>query len=164
MLGLSPSPQFISVHVRHGDFGEWCIGDDKTKCYAPLRTWEKHAEEVRVELRQRGVRGALPVIVTSDETSETWWADVAAKGWHRVDHGALRTAERFGRWYPVFLDAAIQSSGTGFLGTMKSTMSLLAKRRVEDWQNGVGRMVVWNPFNEHPSSVLRKSINTTDEN
>jgi hypothetical protein len=148
-------PPFISMHVRHGDFGEWCVSADKSKCYAPLRTWERHAEAVRAALVARGVRGALPVLVTSDEADEAWWAAVAAKGWHRVDHGALRTAERYGRWYPVFLDAVIQSSGTGFLGTMKSTMSLLAKRRVEDWQNGVAQLIEWNAWNEHPEAVAR---------
>jgi hypothetical protein len=103
------------------------------------------------------VTGSLPVIVTSDESDEAWWSQVAAKGWHRVDHDALQTAARYGRWYPVFLDAVIQSRGTGFLGTMKSTMSLMAKRRVEDWQNGVARMVQWNAFNEHPEAVQRSA-------
>ena len=32
----------------------------------------------------------------------------------------------------VFIDAWIQSSGVGFLGTAQSTMSLLAMRRVQD--------------------------------
>lgn len=33
--------------------------------------------------------------------------------------------------------------GTGFVGTEGSTMSLLARRRVEDWNGGVTRTVKW---------------------
>jgi hypothetical protein len=160
VLGLRAGvtiPPFISMHVRHGDFGDWCVGLEKSKCYAPLSTWSRHVDEVRAHLRQRGVRGSLPVVVTSDEDDEAWWAEVSAKGWYRVNHVELQTAEKYGKWYPVFLDAVIQGSGTGFLGTMKSTMSLLAKRRVEDWQNGVGQMVQWNAFNEHPEVISKRS-------
>lgn len=43
--------------------------------------------------------------------------------------------------YPIFIDAVIQSRGKGFVGTMSSTMSLLAMRRVQDWNDGVGKMI-----------------------
>ena len=39
--------------------------------------------------------------------------------------------------YPVFIDAVLQSSGIGLIGTHGSTMSVLAGRRVHDWYNGV---------------------------
>jgi hypothetical protein len=45
--------------------------------------------------------------------------------------------------YPIFIDAIIQSNGDGFIGTDRSTMSLLARRRVESWRNGVTRTVKW---------------------
>jgi hypothetical protein len=45
--------------------------------------------------------------------------------------------------YPVFLDAVIQSNGAGFVGTHRSTMTTLARRRVELWHNGPTRVVRW---------------------
>lgn len=81
------------------------------------------------------------VLLTSDESDPAWWADVKEMGWSFVDHAKERTKEDLGRWYPVFIDAVIQSAGTGFVGTQGSTMSLLALRRVMDWNNGLGKMV-----------------------
>lgn len=45
--------------------------------------------------------------------------------------------------YPVLIDAVIQSSGLGFVGTDRSTMSQLARRRVQSWRNGAVRTVKW---------------------
>ena len=45
--------------------------------------------------------------------------------------------------YPVLIDAGIQASGTGFVGTDRSTMSTLARRRVLSWQDGVARTIQW---------------------
>jgi hypothetical protein len=42
--------------------------------------------------------------------------------------------------YPIVLDVVIQSKGIGFVGTERSTMSLIAKRRVETWNKGVSRI------------------------
>jgi aspartyl/asparaginyl beta-hydroxylase (cupin superfamily) len=47
------------------------------------------------------------------------------------------------RRYPVLIDAVIQSSGIGLVGMYGSTMSLLAGRRVQDWNNGVYKLVKW---------------------
>ena len=49
--------------------------------------------------------------------------------------------------YPVFIDAAIQSLGLGFVGTDKSTMSLVARRRVESWSDGATRIIKWGKAN-----------------
>lgn len=49
--------------------------------------------------------------------------------------------------YPVILDAIIdaiiQSRGLGFVGTDRSTFSALARRRVQEWNNGAVRTVKW---------------------
>lgn len=45
--------------------------------------------------------------------------------------------------YAVILDAAIQSFADGFVGTDRSTYSILSRRRVEDWQDGATRMFKW---------------------
>ena len=38
------------------------------------------------------------VIMTSDETDQAWWDEVAALGWMKMDHVAQQTVERYGRW------------------------------------------------------------------
>lgn len=50
--------------------------------------------------------------------------------------------DKIGR-YPVLIDAAIQSLGVGFVGTDRSTMSILARRRVQSWQDGAVRTLKW---------------------
>lgn len=46
-------------------------------------------------------------------------------------------------WYPGVLDACTLSLATGFVGTSESTLSLMAKLRVETWNGGVARTVRW---------------------
>jgi hypothetical protein len=81
------------------------------------------------------------IIMTSDEKNSTWWEDVAARGWYTVDHST--TMATYGVWYPVFIDAVIQSNGAGFVGTDRSTMTTLARRRVKSWRDGAVRIVKW---------------------
>lgn len=79
--------------------------------------------------------------MTSDERNATWWDGVVAQGWFGLDHS--KTAELYGPWYPVLIDAAIQSGGIGYVGTDRSTMSMMGRRRVETWHKGVVRTVRW---------------------
>lgn len=101
--------------------------------------------EVQEELLQRqGLDIPMTrVIITSDEKDPAWWEEVRALGWRTLDHEAAGTAEAFGRWYPVILDAAIQSGAHGFVGTDRSTYSIVSRRRVESWHDGATRMVLW---------------------
>lgn len=43
----------------------------------------------------------------------------------------------------MLIDAVVQAGGIGFVGTDRSTMSILARRRVESWWKGAARMVKW---------------------
>ena len=49
---------------------------------------------------RKGIRIPMTrVIMTSDESDDTWWDEVAALGWVRMNHDEQRTVERYGRWY-----------------------------------------------------------------
>lgn len=142
-----PIPPFISVHVRHTDFAAICSGGmNKEDCFAPVSAYEKRVNEVkeRLKTRKNGV-DVRAVIVTSDERDSKWWDQVAALGndWSWIDHNTEKTAERYGNWFPLLLDAMFQSMGKGFVGTLGSTMSDLARKRVEDWHDGESAMVHW---------------------
>ncbi|KAJ7110064.1 hypothetical protein C8R44DRAFT_842487 [Mycena epipterygia] len=143
-LGLQENrllPPFISVHVRHYDFAVWCGNVPVNDCFAPLPVIARRVREVQDEARERFGVAVDHVVMTSDEQNATWWEEVGRLGWFTPDHS--QTKERYGEWYPVLIDAVIQSRGVGFVGTDRSTMSVVAARRVESWQMGPTRMVMW---------------------
>lgn len=137
-----PTPPYITIHIRHGDFSEQCeVPVDQ--CFAPMSVIQRRVSEVQEELRTRKGIEVTHVIMTSDETDPEWWSEVKALGWTWVDYAAERTEEIYGKWHPVFIDAIIQSNGVGFVGTRGSTMSTLAARRVESWHGGASRIIRW---------------------
>ncbi|KAL9716465.1 hypothetical protein Ac2012v2_000913 [Leucoagaricus gongylophorus] len=137
----SPVPPYIGIHVRHGDFKNWCGQVPVEDCFASIAVLARRVEEIKTELRESRGMTVEHVIMTSDEEDQSWWEQVAEQGWHIVDHSG--TVERYGAWYPVLIDAVIQSGGVGFLGTDRSTMSILARRRVQSWHQGIVRTVKW---------------------
>ncbi|KAJ7757463.1 hypothetical protein B0H16DRAFT_1536747 [Mycena metata] len=138
-----PIPPFISVHARHSDFKGWCGDFTPKECFAPISVLDRRVQEVRDEIwRRKGIM-VHQVLITSDERDPAWWAEVAALGWRTPDHARLRTEEVHGVWFPVLLDAVIQSQGAGFVGTDRSTFSILSARRVNSWHDGPTRLVKW---------------------
>ncbi|KAJ7173653.1 hypothetical protein C8R46DRAFT_1189838 [Mycena filopes] len=135
-----PTPPYIAVHVRHGDFGGWCDLPVK-ECFAPLSAIARRVEEVQEELWNTRHIVVDRVIVTSDEQDPAWWEAVSELGWVRPDHA--QTVEVHGEWYPILIDAAIQSGGLGFVGTDRSTVSVMARKRVVAWNGGAVRTVMW---------------------
>ena len=138
-------PPFIALHARHGDFAMYC-SDVSPACFASLDAFARRVVEVQDALEAwTGVRPTR-VVMTGDESDEAWWEDVAARGWHRLRHqGEAKElgSEEYGNWYPVLMDAVVQSMAIGFVGTEESTFSHIARRRVVDWNRGVARMVKW---------------------
>jgi len=141
----SKTPLWIAIHIRHGDFADWCGSVPVLDCFASISVIARRVEEVKQELLKRKGLVVNHVIMTSDERNATWWDDVVAQGWYRVDHS--KTVEIYGAWYQVLIDAAIQSLGVGFIGTDRSTMSILARRRVQSWQDGAVRTLKWGRLN-----------------
>ncbi|KAG1754887.1 uncharacterized protein EDB91DRAFT_1276371 [Suillus paluster] len=138
-----PTPPYIAIHIRHGDFRNHCNDIPLDQCFAPLSAIARRVSEVQEELRtQKGIE-VTQVIMTSDERDPEWWSQVRALGWTWVDFAMERTEEIYGKWYPVFIDAVIQSNGAGFVGTHGSTMTTVARRRVESWRGGPTRTVRW---------------------
>jgi len=157
--GSTPTPPtYIAVHIRRADFDGWCGDITRADCLAPISAYARRVKEVEDDLRamhgHRRLPAKIPVLVMSDEpktspehreagTSEAWWASVAELGWIHVDHDLHKTEEKYGVWYPAVLDATMLSLASGFVGTGRSTYSLLAKKRVETWQGGPTRFVQW---------------------
>ncbi|KII94081.1 hypothetical protein PLICRDRAFT_36319 [Plicaturopsis crispa FD-325 SS-3] len=138
-----PTPNWIALHVRHHDFKVYCGDYSEEDCFASLAVYDRRVQEVKQELLERKNITVEHVLMTSDEDDAAWWHDVEAMGWKHIDFAAERTEEIYGKWYPVLIDAVIQSMAHGFVGTDRSTMSMLARRRVEAWQEGATRTVKW---------------------
>jgi len=140
-----PIPPYIAIHARRADdFTVYCNNRPKEECFPSIATYQRRIEEIQEETRER--LGLIPqhVIVLSDERDPSWWDSIRTQGWYMIDHGAEDTINKYGtKWYPVLIDAVIQSSGIGLIGQEGSTMSLLAGRRVQDWHNGVFKSVKW---------------------
>ena len=146
--------------MRHGDFSNWCNGNPLEECFPSVAVIARRVREVQEELllKYPGMN-VNHVVMTSDERDEAWWDQIKTQGWYRLDHS--NTSEQYGTWfvlpylfprtgtslstvrYPVIIDAVVQSKGMGFIGTHLSTFSVLARRRVEDWQRGATRTVKW---------------------
>ncbi|KAK7058451.1 hypothetical protein VNI00_002085 [Paramarasmius palmivorus] len=135
------TPPYIGIHVRHNDFQDWCFEVPIYECFATIPVIARRVQEVKEEIHTKLGVVVNHVVMTSDERNETWWKEVAEQGWFWPDHS--KTKETYGDWYPPLIDAVIQSRGIGFVGTDRSTMSLIAKRRVEAWYGGVAKMVRW---------------------
>ncbi|GAA5897184.1 hypothetical protein JCM8208_003749 [Rhodotorula glutinis] len=148
-------PPYISVHVRRGDFKAF-----HGNTFTPLSSYVSAVDDIRAQLQARldlppspskpSLRAfpvppaSYAVVATTDEPpGSDLYAELAALGWHVVDHEEQRTVERLGEWYPAMLDGEILSRGQGFVGTQWSTFSMLSGNRVEYWQGGV--QVVANP-------------------
>ncbi|CAL1695033.1 unnamed protein product [Somion occarium] len=117
VFGLSeddPVPPYITIHVRHGDFGGWCWEAEQPEdCFAPLPVIARRVREVQAEIRERkGIDIPMSrVIMTSDEKDEGWWNEVKSYGWVQMDHTEQNTVENYGRWYrPLYLLRLIQAS------------------------------------------------------
>lgn len=91
-------PQYITIHVRHGDFGGWCGDVPVHECFAPLSAYERRVQEVKDELRERRGIVVQHVIMTADEQDEGWWESVREMGWLQVDYAREKTEEIYGKW------------------------------------------------------------------
>jgi hypothetical protein len=91
------SPQYIALHVRHGDFLTDCRRS-KNECVTPLKTWAQQVRDVQHELLDQKNIKVNHVIMTSDEEDPEWWDHVAALGWLKIERDVQRL-EDYGGWY-----------------------------------------------------------------
>ncbi|KAI0068090.1 hypothetical protein BV25DRAFT_1793181 [Artomyces pyxidatus] len=139
-----PVPPYVAIHARRAnDFSVYCGDVPRADCFPTMNVYARRIAEVQEDTRAR--LGVVPehVIMLSDERDPGFWDAVRTMGWYTPDHTAEDTVANYGRWYPLLIDAVIQASGLGLVGTDRSTMSLLAGRRVQDWNGGVYLNVKW---------------------
>ena len=89
--------------------------------FASYATAHYAAHLASIRSRLPAAAASWPVLVTTDETSPVYLAEIAALGWTVMDHVALGTREEYGVWYPNLVDNVVLSFGRGFVGTGSST-------------------------------------------
>ncbi|KAG6869099.1 hypothetical protein C0993_001664 [Termitomyces sp. T159_Od127] len=135
-------PPFITVHARRGDFIHQCY-DVPSQCLAPLSAYARKVKEIQGAIFVKFGIKVTEVLITSDEKDPAFWREVQEEGWRYIDHSTERTLERYGEWYAPIIDIVAQSMGIGFVGSIDSTVSIVSAHRVEDWNQGVTRVVNW---------------------
>ncbi|KAG9047251.1 hypothetical protein FS837_002724 [Tulasnella sp. UAMH 9824] len=155
-------PLFISVHIRRGDLDYFCENPNRPEgCLPSLSAYAARVREIQDDLRQIHGQDSIygnvaEVIVTSDETDSRWWAEVEDMGWKETGSLKQELQLGYGIWFPPVMDAVIQSKGAGFVGTSDSTMSVIAAKRVLDWQGGPSRMGAFSDVG--PSTSLPDNV------
>ncbi|KAF6765971.1 hypothetical protein DFP72DRAFT_797144 [Ephemerocybe angulata] len=134
-------PPLITVHIRRGDFGGNCRPGEKPPCFLPLSAYKDSVEDVRKEIFEKHKIEVDHVLVASNEDDPDFWKTIDSYGWKYFNHTSSRTVETYGEWHPLLLDKVALSLGVGFVGTMPSTFSVYNARRVEDWNDGVTRLL-----------------------
>ncbi|KAL7416726.1 hypothetical protein BDY24DRAFT_412220 [Mrakia frigida] len=142
VLQLPPGklvPKIFTIHIRRTDFLDAC--PDYAKPCLGVSDFANHISNIRQEFIDEGRSDSKswPVVVTTDERDPKYLAELTSLGWTLVDHAALRKTH--GIWFPALVDNVLLSLGQGFVGTATSTMSILAARRVEDWNGGKAQLV-----------------------
>ncbi|KAF9933847.1 hypothetical protein FBU30_004243 [Linnemannia zychae] len=125
----------IAVHLRRGDIGSKCVGHTAIEnCLIPLDRYVDAVERAREYAASKlGLVSHLPVVVTTDSTSEDDYAKIKQLGWHRMDHTKYRTTEIWGSFGPAMVDAAILAHADVLIGSSASTMSQIAGQRQLNW-------------------------------
>ncbi|KAG6873449.1 hypothetical protein C0995_015538 [Termitomyces sp. Mi166 len=113
------------------------------ECLAPLSAYARKIKEVQGAIFVKFGIKVTEVLMTSDEKDQAFWRGVHEEGWKYIDHSAERTLDQHGEWYIPILDIVAQSMGIGFVGSVDSTVSIVSAHRVEDWNQGITRMVNW---------------------
>jgi len=138
-----PVPPYIAIHARRNDFHWYCNDVPLDECYPSIPVFQRRIREIQEEVQERHGYTPRHVVMLSDERDPAWWDSIREVGWYTTASIVQDTQEKHGGWYPLLVDAVIQSSGIGFIGTTSSTMSVLAGRRVEAWYDGVFKLVKW---------------------
>ena len=91
--------QYVGIHIRHGDFINYCGETPKEDCFASLSVVARRVQEVQDEVQERYGYRPERVVMLSDEREPGWWDAVRLLGWYTPDHITEDTTAKYGRWY-----------------------------------------------------------------
>jgi hypothetical protein len=124
----------IAVHLRRDDIWLKCRGGAMDDCIISFDRYAEAVEQAReYASKTLGLLSQLPVVVTSDTTSEEDLQKIKELGWHLIDHSKYGTTDIWGTFGPAMVDSAILAHADVLVGNHVSTMSRVARMRQREW-------------------------------
>ncbi|KAF9105581.1 hypothetical protein BGX29_011966 [Mortierella sp. GBA35] len=143
---------FVGLHLRRGDFYRHCLGitspadpNGWNRCYPSTEhiislldstPTASISTTITSPPNNPNNKKKLPVLVLTNEHDPKELAKADAQNWIRVDHGRLRTLDRFGRYGPILIDGALLARASLLVGVEYSTYFKTASKRAETWHGG----------------------------
>ncbi|KAF9356803.1 hypothetical protein BGX26_004717 [Mortierella sp. AD094] len=124
---------YIALHLRRDDIGNKCTKETMSRCIVPMELYEDAVGRARASAAARGLHSRLPVVVTTDTTSQDDIQRMEQLGWHRIDHSKYKTTQLWGAFGGVMVDAAILALADEFVGSPVSSMTRITARRRTAW-------------------------------
>ncbi|KAI7818596.1 hypothetical protein BC939DRAFT_462629 [Gamsiella multidivaricata] len=150
----------IALHLRRSDIGSKCTDTTMDSCLVPFEHYIDAVARARTAAAKRGLVSRLPVVVTTDTTSEHDFQKIQELGWHRLDHEKYGTAKLWGPFGPALIDAAVLAHADELVGSKASTMSKIAASRQRAWY---GREALYPILNRTQRKARRRSMAATQE-
>ncbi|KAG0005064.1 hypothetical protein BGZ79_006927 [Entomortierella chlamydospora] len=137
---VNPEYQYLSIHVRRGDFSTYCLSNfPGPKLVHCLPTTEQIAERINeLQLRLNPTMDPskiLPVFVATNERRPEELKKFADYGWRFLDHDQIGTVEKLGIFGPMMVDQVFMAHAQGLVGIQMSTFSRVGALRQRDWHS-----------------------------
>ncbi|KAF9944799.1 hypothetical protein BGZ70_004336, partial [Mortierella alpina] len=124
---------FISIHVRRGDFIDYCQQHFQHALQTCLPTTQELASTLQdLLIADPSLRG-LPVYVSTNEDRPEELAQFRYLGWHVLDHQRMGSREKLGVFGAMMMDQIFMAQAQVLIGVRTSTFSKVGAYRQEDW-------------------------------
>ncbi|KAG9322577.1 hypothetical protein KVV02_001370 [Mortierella alpina] len=124
---------FISIHIRRGDFIDYCQQHFQHALQTCLPTTQELASTLQdLLVADPSLRG-LPVYVSTNEDRPEELAQFQYLGWHVLDHQRMGSREKLGVFGAMMMDQIFMAQAQVLIGVRTSTFSKVGAYRQEDW-------------------------------
>ncbi|KAF9949349.1 hypothetical protein BGZ72_008862 [Mortierella alpina] len=124
---------FISIHIRRGDFIDYCQQHFQHALQTCLPTTQELASTLQdLLVADPSLRG-LPVYVSTNEDRPEELAQFRYLGWHVLDHQRMGSREKLGVFGAMMMDQIFMAQAQVLIGVRASTFSKVGAYRQEDW-------------------------------
>ncbi|KAF9562234.1 hypothetical protein EC968_005342, partial [Mortierella alpina] len=124
---------FISIHVRRGDFIDYCQQHFQHALQTCLPTTQELASTLQDLLMADPSLRGLPVYVSTNEDRPEELAQFRYLGWHVLDHQRMGSREKLGVFGAMMMDQIFMAQAQVLIGVRTSTFSKVGAYRQEDW-------------------------------
>ncbi|KAG0208248.1 hypothetical protein BGX28_000713 [Mortierella sp. GBA30] len=124
---------FISIHVRRGDFIDYCHQHFQHALQTCLPTTQELASTLHELLVADPSLRGLPIYVSTNEDRPEELAQFRYLGWHVLDHQKMGSREFLGVFGAMMMDQIFMAQAQVLIGVQTSAFSRVGAYRQEDW-------------------------------